>query len=97
MRLGSVGVNQNSWGCVSPGEVCSQGWSSTNQNIYFIRSGELSLSERLMHQLYLLRRILVALGMGRVALERQYVDLVVDDEPTLFQLRQRHFYQVYVQ
>ena len=39
MRLGSVGVSQSSWGCVNPHEVCSQGWSSTNQNIYFIRSG----------------------------------------------------------
>lgn len=39
MRLGGVGVNQSSWGCVNANEVCSQGWSSTNQNIYFIRSG----------------------------------------------------------
>lgn len=39
MRLGSMGVNQNSWGCVNAGEVCSQGWSSTNQNIYFLQSG----------------------------------------------------------
>jgi hypothetical protein len=39
MRFGSVGVNQNSWGCVNPNEVCSQGWSSTNQNIYFLQSG----------------------------------------------------------
>lgn len=39
MRLGNVGINQNSWGCVAAHEVCSQGWSSTNQNIYFLRSG----------------------------------------------------------
>lgn len=38
MRLGSDGINANSWGCVAAGEVCSQGWSSTNQNIYFLRS-----------------------------------------------------------
>jgi hypothetical protein len=39
MRLGNVGVNASSWGCVKANEVCSQGWSSTDQNIYYIQSG----------------------------------------------------------
>lgn len=38
-RFGGTGVNGSSWGCVSTNEVCSQAWSSTNQNIYFLRSG----------------------------------------------------------
>lgn len=39
MRLGTVGVTESSWGCVRTNEVCSQGWSSTSENIYYIRSG----------------------------------------------------------
>ena len=39
MRFGSAGLSNASWGCVNRNEVCSQGWSSTNQNIYYLRSG----------------------------------------------------------
>lgn len=39
MRNGGTAVNSGNWGCYSANEVCSQGWTSTNMNIYYLRSG----------------------------------------------------------
>lgn len=39
MRQGGTGTNSGNWGCYYANDVCSQGWTTTNQNVYYLRSG----------------------------------------------------------